>query len=79
MPEVRGCVLQETEDTQRSWMNTNTTRGGAWGGGRSAHGEARSRRARHPKTTLPHRPPGPLAAVGLLGGRPQAPARFGGG
>ena len=44
---------------------TNTTRGG--------------RRARHPKTTLPHRPPGPLAAVGLLGGRPQAPARFGGG
>ena len=23
---------------------------------------------RHPKTTLPHRPPGPLAAVGLLGG-----------
>jgi len=40
---------------------TNTTRGG--------------RRARHPMTTLPHRPPGPLAAVGLLGGRPQAGAR----
>ena len=44
---------------------TNTTRGG--------------RRARHPKTALPHRPPGALAAIGLLGGRPQAPARFGGG
>ena len=39
----------------------NTTRGG--------------RRARNPKTTLPHRPPGPLATAGLLhvgGGRPQA-------
>ena len=41
---------------------TNTTRSG--------------RRARHPKTTLPHRPPGALSAIGLLGGRPQAPARF---
>ena len=44
---------------------TNTTRGG--------------RRARYPKTTLPHRPPGALAALSLLGGRPRAPARFGGG
>ena len=34
----------------------------------------------HTTPALPHRPPGgPLAAVGLLGGRPQAPARFGGG
>ena len=31
------------------------------------------RRARHPKTTLPHRPPGPLAAAGLSGGRPRRP------
>ena len=54
-------------------MNTNTTRGGAWGGGRSAHGEVRSRRARHPKTTLPHRPPGPLAATGLVGGARRLP------
>ena len=46
MPEVRGCVLQETEDTQRSWMNTNTTRGGAWGGGRSAPGGPRDIRGR---------------------------------
>ena len=29
---------------------------------------AKGARARHPKTTLPHRPPGPLAAVGLPGG-----------
>ena len=42
---------------------TSTTRGG------------RSRRARHPETTLPHRPPRPLAAVGLSGGRPQASRR----
>ena len=43
-------------------LKTNTTRGG--------------RGARHPKTTLPHHPPGAPAAIGLLGGRPQAPARF---
>ena len=35
---------------------TNTTRGG--------------RRARHPKTTLPHRPPGPPAADRIVGGAP---------
>ena len=47
----------------RPKRRTNTTRGG--------------RGARHPKTTLPHRPPGTPAAVVLFGGRPQAPARFG--
>eukprot|EP00964_Phaeocystis_antarctica_P074162 scaffold45550_cov61-Phaeocystis_antarctica.AAC.1 len=36
-------------------------------------------RARHPKTTLPHRPPGPLAADRTVGGHPRAPARSGGG
>ena len=45
---------------------TNTTRGG--------------RRARHPKTTLPHRPPGSLAAVGLCpGGAPAGARPFRGG
>eukprot|EP00964_Phaeocystis_antarctica_P036812 scaffold21007_cov73-Phaeocystis_antarctica.AAC.2 len=31
-------------------------------------------KARHPKTTLPHRPPGRPAADRIVGGRPRAPA-----
>eukprot|EP00964_Phaeocystis_antarctica_P014861 scaffold8207_cov22-Phaeocystis_antarctica.AAC.1 len=72
------CCDEKTTQNHRSWVAgaisgeaidataiTNTTRGG--------------RRARHPKTTLPHRPPGLLAADRIVGGSPRAPARSGGG
>jgi len=58
-------ILPEVREFNTKPILTNTTRGG--------------RRARHPKTTLPH--PSSRTASGdrLVGGRPQAPARFGGG
>ena len=50
-------VLPEVREFIRDTKcRTNTTRGG--------------RRARHPKTTLPHRPPGPPAADRIVGGAP---------
>ena len=55
------AILPEVREFRDAKPRTNTTRGG--------------RGARHPKTTLPHCPPGTPAAVVLLGGRPQAPAR----
>ena len=61
-----GFLPEVREFIRDTKPRTNTTQGGR-------------RRARRAKTTLPHRPPGALAAIGLLGGRPQAPARFGGG
>eukprot|EP00964_Phaeocystis_antarctica_P062876 scaffold37713_cov104-Phaeocystis_antarctica.AAC.1 len=65
-PRTRVSLLPEVRECIRDATPiTNTTRGG--------------RRARHPKTTLPHRPPGPLAADRIVGGRPRAPARSGGG
>ena len=53
----RSWVLPEVREFIRdATPKTNTTRGG--------------RRARHPKTTLPHRPPGPPAAGRIVGGAP---------
>jgi len=50
-------ILPEVREfTRDTKPRTNTTRGG--------------RRARHPKTTLPHRPPGPPAADRIVGGAP---------